>query len=106
MSVFLYLIIPVNFPIVGFSLGISNARIRHLLAGFLQKHAFQRICAVNPTVCVENIFGDIFGMNAVNWISNVLSRGDNQREGNQHHYGDTVVQTKYWRVDLNVAYFD
>jgi hypothetical protein len=101
-----YLIIPVNFPVIGLALAISDARIWHLLAGFLQEHAFQCISAVYPTVSVENIFRNIFGMNAINRIANILSRRDNQREGNEHHHSDAVVQTEYWRVDLNVAYFD
>lgn len=43
---------------------------------------------IYPTVSVENIFGNIFGMDTIDGIANVLSCGDNQREGNQHHDGD------------------
>lgn len=80
--------------------------IRHFLAGFLQEHAFQRISAVNPTISVEHVFGNIFCVYAINGIADILTRRDNQREGNENHYGYAIVQTKYWRVDLNVAYFD
>lgn len=82
------LIISVDFAVVCLALTISDARIRHLLSGLFQKHALESICAVNPAVRVENILGNIFCVNAIDWIADVLSCGDNQREGNQHHDGD------------------
>lgn len=70
------------------ALTVSDARIRHFLSGLFEEHALQRIGAVDPAVCVENIFGNIFGVDAVDGIADVLTRGDNQREGDQHHYGN------------------
>lgn len=82
------LIVSVNFAVVCLALTISDARIRHLLAKLFQEHAFESVCAVYPAICVENVLRNIFCVNAIDRIADILTCGDDQREGNQHHDGD------------------
>jgi hypothetical protein len=71
------LIVSIDLSVVGFAFTISDARIRHLLSGLLEEHALQRICAVNPAVCVENVLGYVLGVDTVDGIAHILSCGDN-----------------------------
>jgi len=57
-----------------------HAKVRHLNAYLLVKSALDEICVRDPTVRVENIFWNIFGVNAVDRIANILTCGDNQGE--------------------------
>jgi len=82
------LIVSIDLFVIGFAFTVTDTRIWHFLAGLLEEHAFERIRAVNPAVSVEHIFRYVLGVDAVNWIADVLSRRHNQRKGYQHHDGD------------------
>lgn len=82
------LIVSIDFAIICFAFAVSDTRVWHFLSGLFEEHTLQRICAVDPAVSVEYIFRNIFCVDAINWITNVLSCGDDERESNQHHYGN------------------
>jgi hypothetical protein len=42
-------------------------------------------------------------VDAVDWVSHVLPRGDDEREGEEAHYGERVVQAEDGGVDVNMA---
>lgn len=61
---------------------------------------------MDPTVCVENVLRNILGVDAVDWVADILSCGHNQTERQQYHNRDAVVQSEYRRVDVDVTDFD
>ena len=64
------------------------------------------VSRVNPTVGVEDVLGNVFGMDAVNGVANILPSRDNQAECQQADNGESVVEPEYGRVDVHVADFD
>lgn len=60
---------------------------------------------MNPAKSVENIFGDLFGVDAIYGVPDILASGDDEGERDQdgHCYG--IMQTKHWRIDVNAADF-
>ena len=64
------------------------------------------VSRVNPTVGVEDVLGNVFGVYAVNGVANILPSRDNQAEGQQADNGESVVQPEYGRIDVHVADFD
>jgi hypothetical protein len=45
-------------------------------------------------------------MDTIYGITHVLPCRHNEAECNEHHHGDTVVESEHWRVDMNMADFD
>ena len=64
------------------------------------------VSRVNPTVGVEDVLGNVFGVYAVNRVANILPSRDNQAEGQQADNGESVVEPEYGRIDVHVADFD
>lgn len=100
------LIVFVNFLIALLLLGVADARVRHLAANFLQKHTFQGISGMDPAVCIQHILRYVFCVDAVDGIADILASGHNQRERHQDHDGNGIMQTKDWRINVNIIYFD
>ena len=61
---------------------------------------------MDPAVSVENVLRNILGVDAVDGVADILSRGHNQAESQQYHHRDAVVQSEYRRVDVDVTDFD
>ena len=89
-----------------FPLGIANTRIGHFAANLLAEQTLEGVRRVDPAVGVEHIFGNVFGVNTINGIADILTRCNDQREGHQNHNGDRVVQTKYRRIGFDVIHLD
>ena len=49
---------------------------------------------VNPTICVENIFWNVFGVNTIYGITNILSCSHYQRECQQKCHCGSIMETK------------
>ena len=60
---------------------------------------------MDPAVGVEDILGNVFGVNTINGVTNILSRGHYQRECQQKCHCCSVVETKYAGVDGHVMRF-
>lgn len=97
------LIVAINLLIVAFTLRVADARVWHLTTKLLPEETLERVCAVDPAVRVQYIFRNVFGVDAVNGVSHVLTRGDNQREGHEDHDSERVMEPENWRIDLNVT---
>lgn len=80
--------------------------MRHLIADLLKVGTVDRVGGVDPAVGVEDVLGDILGVDAVDGVADVLSRRHNETEGQQDHHRDGVVQPEDGRVDVDVADFD
>ena len=49
---------------------------------------------------------NVLGVDAVNGVANVLPRRHDEREGEQAHHREGVVQPEYRAVDVDVADLD
>jgi hypothetical protein len=58
---------------------------------------------VNPAVSIEHILGDVFCVNTINRISNILTCGHYQRKSQQAHHRKGVVQPEDGAVDVHMA---
>ena len=58
---------------------------------------------VDPAVCVQHILGDVFCVDAVYGVAHILPCGDDEREGQQAHHREGVVQPEDGAVDVHVA---
>ena len=57
--------------------GLVDARVSHIDSNPLPESTRDCVSGMDPTISVEHIAGDIFGMNTINWIPHILSRGHN-----------------------------
>ncbi len=78
----------------------------HLEPDLFQVGTVDRISRMDPAVGVEDVLGDILGVDAVDRIADVLSRRHNETERQQDHDRDAVVQPEDGRVYVDVADFD
>ncbi len=78
----------------------------HVNANPLPKGTGYRVRGVDPAVCVEHIFRDVFCMHAVDWVADILPRRHDEREGQHEHHGDGVVEPEDGRVYRHMALFD
>lgn len=78
----------------------------HLEPDLLEVGTVDRVGGVDPAVGVEDVLGDILGVDAVDGVPDVLSRRHNEAEREQDHHRDAVVQPEDGRVDVDVADFD
>ena len=78
----------------------------HLEPDLFEVGAVDGVSRVDPAVGVEDVFGYILGVDAVDGVADVLSRCHNETEGQQDHHRDTVVQPEDGRVYVDVADFD
>jgi len=85
---------------------LVNARMGHIYTYPFPKGTWDGICGMNPAVCVEDIFRDVFGVNTINWIAHILSCSHNEREGKETHNCECVVQPKDSTVNMNMADLD
>ena len=86
--------------------GLVNARMGDVNTNPLPEGTWNGVSRMNPAVRVEDIFGDVFGVNTVDWIAYVLSRRHDQAKCQQTHDGERVVESKDGTVDVNVTDFD
>ena len=61
---------------------------------------------VDPAVSVQHVLGDVFGVDTVDRVPDVLPGGDDQREGEEEGDGGAVVKPEYAGVDGDVVRFD
>jgi hypothetical protein len=71
--------------------GLVHAGVGHVHANTLPVRRTQRVRGMDPTVCVEHLFGNFLGMNTHDGGANVLPGGDYECEGEQDHDGEPVV---------------
>lgn len=71
------LIVAVNFHVVSVCGHFVNTEVWHLNSNLFVERALDQICMRDPTIRVEDIFWNILGMDAVNWVTDILTSGDN-----------------------------
>lgn len=104
LVVLVYLFVThIFFPLLA---AVPDARVGHLHPHFLGKEALQRVSGVNPTVRVQNVLWYVFGMDAVDWVPDVLPRGHDQTERYQQDDRDGVMQPKHRRVDVYIVHLN
>ena len=86
--------------------GLVDARVGHVDADPLPEGAGNGVGWVDPAVGVQHVLGNVFGVDAVDGVANVLPRRHDQREGQQAHDGEGVVQPEDRAVDVHVAHLD
>ena len=100
------LVIGVGLLVVGLAPGVVDSRVRDDPTHLLLERRPDRVRGMDPTVSVEDVLGDILGVDAVDGVADVLPSGDDQAESDEDHDGDAVVEPEDGRVDVNVADFD
>jgi len=80
--------------------------MRDFEADLLEVGAVDGVGRVDPAVGVEDVLGDILGVDAVDGVADVLSRRHDETERQQNHHRDAVVQPEDGRVYVDVADFD
>jgi hypothetical protein len=83
-----------------------DARMRDFEADLLEVGTVNRVGRMDPAVGVEDVLGDILGVDAVDGVADVLSRRHDETERQQNHHRDAVVQPEDGRVYVDVADFD
>ena len=63
------------------------------------------VCRMDPTICVQHIFWNVFSMNTIDRISNILPCCHYQREGQQKCDCGSIVETKDARIDGHMMRF-
>lgn len=58
---------------------------------------------MNPAVRIQHVLGNVFGVNAIDWIADVLARRYDQREGHEHQNREGVVRSKDQRIDVHMT---
>lgn len=96
------LVIPVQLLITLF-FGGFDARIGHLDADPLVESASHRVRGMNPAVGVQHVFGNVFRVNAIDRITDVLSGRHDQTERDQDQNRYRIMQAEHWRIDVNVG---
>lgn len=61
---------------------------------------------MDPAECVQDVLWYVLGVDTIYGISHILPCCHNEAKCDEHHYGDTVVESEHWRVDVYVADFD
>lgn len=84
---------------------VSNSRVRNFNSHLLVEEALQRVGGMDPTICIENVFWYILGVDTIDGVSHILPRGHDETEGDQDDDGDGVMQTEDRGVDVDVADF-
>ena len=90
--------------LVPFIPGLVHPRMRHVNTDPLPMRRAKRVCGMDPTVCVQNILGDVPGVNTHDWRSNVLSCSHYEGEGQEGHDGDPVVEAEHGAVRVVTAH--
>lgn len=89
----------------GIRFGIVDARKGHFQAFSLSVCRGYRIRAVYPAVSVQDVFGQILTVYAVDGIADVLAGCDDQRERYQQDHSQAVMQAEDGAVDMDVRDF-
>lgn len=89
-------------PLLGIE-RLIHARVSDIEPDPLPEGRRYRVRRVDPTVGVENILGDVLGVDAVDGVADVLLGRHDERESEHAGGGDRVVESEHPRVDVNVA---
>lgn len=87
-------------------LGIINPRKGHLETFPFPIGSRDRVRAMNPTISVQHVLGQILAMDAIDRITDVLSSGDDQGKRDQKDHGQTVMQPENGSVDVHMGDLD
>lgn len=86
-----------------FSFGMrTNTGLHNILSDNSRQSVGNCECRVNPTVSVHDIEWNLID-DAVDGVTDILSRSDQQRKGNQYDHRRFVVQTEYVVVDTDLV---
>lgn len=78
--------------------------MRYVEADPLPEGTGDRVSRMNPAEGVEDVLGDVLGVDAIDGIAHILLGRNDQREGKHARCRDRVVQPEYPRVDVNVGH--
>ena len=82
---------------------LVNTRVSHVNTNPLPECAGDGVGGVDPAVSVQDVLGNVFGVNTVYGVAHVLPGGDDEGEGEQEGHGGPVVEPKYTGVDSDVV---
>ena len=83
-----------------------NARMWDFEANLFQVGTVYGVSRMDPAIGVEDVLGDILGVDAIDGVADVLSRRHDETERQQNHHRDAIVQPEDGRVYVDVADFD
>ena len=82
---------------------LVDAGVRHVHPHPLPVGRAERVRGVDPAVRVEDVLGDVPRMNTHDGRADVLPRRHDEREGQQGHHRDPVVQSEHGAVRMVAA---
>lgn len=85
---------------------LVDARVSHIYAYPLPESAGDRVRGVDPAIRVEHVLWYVLGVHAVDGVAHVLPGGDDERERQQAHDREGVVQPEDGAVNVHVADLD
>lgn len=102
------LIVLINLPVaeVLLALAVADTRLGHLHADFLIEETLQGVRRMDPAVSVEHILGNVFGVDTVDRITDVLPGSHDEAERYQYNHRDGVMQPEDRGVNVDVVDFD
>ncbi len=80
-----------------------DARMCHVEPDPLPEGTGYRVRGVDPAEGVEHLLRDVFCVDAVYWVADVLFCRHNEREGKHARRCHGVVQSEHPRVDVDVG---
>jgi len=83
--------------------GLVNSGMRDINADPLPEGTGYRVRRVDPAVRIEHILWDVFCVNTVYGVAHVLSCGHYERERQQAHDSERVVEAEDGAVDVDMA---
>ena len=86
--------------------GRDDPGVRHLVAHVQRERPRDGVGAVDPAVEVEDVVGDVLGVDAVDGVADILPGRHDHGEGEEDHRADAPVQAEHGRVDVDVADLD
>lgn len=87
---------------VGIRSGIVDAEEGHVHVLLLVVRRGDRVCAVYPAICVQDVLGEVLAVYAIDGIADVLASGDDQGKCYQYNHSETVVHAEDGAVDVNM----
>ena len=96
------LVVPVQLLVL-LILGRLHTWVGHVHTDPLPEGTFHRVRGMNPAVSVEHVLWYIFRVNTIDGVADVLARGHDQAERDQHHNCERVMEAKHGRIYVDVA---
>lgn len=99
------MIVTVRLAVVHLAAGVVHTGVRYGHADLLLERLLDGVRGVYPTVRVQHVLGYVLGVDAVDWVADVLAGGHDQAERGQQHHGQAVMEPEHGRIDVHVTDF-